>query len=167
MPAIIAFALLVHADSLSVMQLLESIYRPHHYYVLHVDLQKDNIREELIDLIEERFGSANVIVLPKSRSFETSWGSFGLVRALLETYEELCRFGPWDFAINLSGSDLPLRSITDLSFALAPHRYRQIITQIISSMHPYLETNPSCPSLAWASEMPPFKPIMIPWVACS
>ena len=37
-------------------------------------------------------------------------------------YEELCRLGVWDFAIDLSGADLPLRSIEDLSFALAPYR---------------------------------------------
>ena len=58
----------------------------------------------------------------KERSYITSWGSFGLVRAQLELYEELCRFGLWDFAINLSGADLPLRSIEDLSLTLAPYR---------------------------------------------
>ena len=45
-----------------------------------------------------------------------------MVRAQLELYEELCRFGLWDFAINLSGADLPLRSIEDLSLTLAPYR---------------------------------------------
>ena len=43
-------------------------------------------------------------------------------RALLEAYEELCRLGIWDFAVDLSGADLPLRSMEDLSLALAPHR---------------------------------------------
>jgi len=28
----------------------------------------------------------------------------------------------WDFAINLSGADLPLRDVDDLAMALAPHR---------------------------------------------
>ena len=66
----------------------------------------------------------NLIILWcwKKRSYITSWGSFGLVRAQLELYEELCRFGLWDFAINLSGADLPLRSIEDLSLTLAPYR---------------------------------------------
>ena len=41
----------------------------------------------------------------------------------MELYEELCRFsGIWDFAINLSGADLPLRSVEDLAFTLAPYR---------------------------------------------
>ena len=43
-------------------------------------------------------------------------------RALLEAYEELCRLGIWDFAVDLSGADLPLRSMEDLSLALAPLR---------------------------------------------
>ena len=41
---------------------------------------------------------------------------------MLEAYEELCRLGIWDFAVDLSGADLPLRSMEDLSLALAPHR---------------------------------------------
>ena len=40
----------------------------------------------------------------------------------MEAYEELCRLGIWDFAVDLSGADLPLRSMEDLSLALAPHR---------------------------------------------
>jgi len=82
-------------------------------------------------MIDERFPMIdnNVLVLPSQRSFVTSWGSFGLVRALIETYEELCRMGVWDFAINLSGSDLPLRSVEDLSMALAPHRNQSFISK--------------------------------------
>ncbi len=30
--------------------------------------------------------------------------------------------GLWDFAVTLSGSDLPLRSVDDFALALAPHR---------------------------------------------
>ena len=43
-------------------------------------------------------------------------------RALLEAYEELCRLGIWDFAVDLSGADLPLRSVEDLSMTLASYR---------------------------------------------
>jgi hypothetical protein len=108
-----------------VLQLLESVYRPQHFYVFHVDLRKEGERNHLVRMLEERFinnNPVNIVVLPTERSFVTSWGSWGLVRALLETYEELCRLGVWDFAVDLSGADLPLRSVDDLSLALAPHR---------------------------------------------
>ena len=115
----IGFAFLVHKDIPSVIQLFESLYRPQHFYVFHVDWRQSSERESLKHKIEERFPmSDNIVILPTERSFVTSWGSFGLVRALLEAYEELCRMGTWDFAINLSGSDLPLRSVEDLSLAL-------------------------------------------------
>ena len=44
------------------------------------------------------------------------------MRAELEGFEELLRMGHWDFAINLSGADLPLRDVDDLAATLAPYR---------------------------------------------
>ncbi len=40
----------------------------------------------------------------------------------MEGWEELCRMGVWDFAVTMSGADLPLRSVEDLALGLAPHR---------------------------------------------
>lgn len=61
-------------------------------------------------------------VLPATRSFVASWGSYNIVRAELEAFEELLRMGVWDFAVKLSGADLPLRDVDDLSATLAPYR---------------------------------------------
>ena len=72
--------------------------------------------------LRQRFPMSNVRVLPQQRSFITSWGSFGIVRAELELFEELCRLGLWDFILNMSGADLALRNVDDLSLALAPYR---------------------------------------------
>ena len=72
--------------------------------------------------MRQRFPMFNVRVLPQHRSFITSWGSFGIVRAELEQFEELCRMGLWDFMINMSGADLAIRNVDDLSLALAPYR---------------------------------------------
>ena len=72
--------------------------------------------------LRQRFPVFNVVVLPRHRSFITSWGSFGIVRAELEQFEELCRMGLWDFIINMSGADLAIRNVDDLSLALAPYR---------------------------------------------
>lgn len=110
------------------MQLLVSLWQPQHFYVFHVDVRQENERQSLQQMIDERFPLIdNIRVLASDRSFVTSWGSFGLVRALLEAYEELCRLGTWDFVIDLSGADLPLRSVRDLSFALAPFRNQSFI----------------------------------------
>ena len=121
-PARIGFALLVHKDVQAILNLLENIYRSHHYYVFHVDKRKESVRRELSQQLQQRFPSFNIRVLPQERSFITSWGSFGIVRAHLEQFEELARMGIWDFVINMSGSDLSVRNVDDLSLALAPHR---------------------------------------------
>jgi len=74
-------------------------------------------------LIFCRFRTPNIRVLSADRSFLTAWGSWAIMRAQLECLEELARMDvAWDFAINLSGSDLPIRSMEDLALALAPHR---------------------------------------------
>ena len=111
------------------MQLFEAVYRPQHFYVFHVDARMTFERQLLQRMIGERFHHQidNIVVLPEDRSFVTSWGSFGLVRALLEAYEELCRMGVWDFVIDLSGADLPLRKVEDLSLALAPYRNQSFL----------------------------------------
>ena len=121
-PARIGFALLVHKDVPAILNLLESIYRSQHFYVFHVDKRKENVRRELSKQLNQRFPSFNIRVLPQERSFITSWGSFGIVRAHLEQFEELAQMGIWDFVINMSGSDLSIRNVDDLSLALAPHR---------------------------------------------
>ena len=63
----IGFAFLIHSDISAVMQLLEAVYRPQHYYTFHVDFRKDFERQRLIQMIEERFAFAeNIIILPKA-----------------------------------------------------------------------------------------------------
>ncbi|XP_070540959.1 uncharacterized protein [Ptychodera flava] len=124
-PARIAFSILVHKSPDTVIHLLETLYRNAHYFVIHVDKRQGSVRTELIWKIIKTFGlSENIRVLPAARSFATSWGSYEIIRAELECLEELIRMGPWDFAIDLSGADLPLRNVDDISATLASVRGR-------------------------------------------
>ncbi|XP_077992130.1 uncharacterized protein LOC144446252 [Glandiceps talaboti] len=118
-PARLAFALLVHEMPDTVMQLLRSIYKPYFYYCIHVDKRAEEIRQMLIE--RTQFAD-NIHILPRERSFVASWGSYEIVRAELECFEELVRMGAWDFIINLSGADLPIRDVDDVAAALAPAR---------------------------------------------
>ena len=109
LPVRIGFALLVHKDVPAILNLLEHIYRSQHFYVIHVDKRKKEVHKDLVKQLKQKFPTSNIRVLPLDRSFITSWGSFGIVRAHMEQFEELCRMGLWDFVINMSGSDLALR----------------------------------------------------------
>ncbi len=48
----------------------------------------------------------------------------------MEGLEELCRMGLWDFAVSMSGSDLPLRGVEDLEHTLVPHRVISVLSYI-------------------------------------
>ncbi|XP_035207443.1 uncharacterized protein LOC118182229 isoform X2 [Stegodyphus dumicola] len=122
-PARLAFLIMCHESVPAIIELLHSIYREQYLYLIHVDKQATEIREELLYMLSvSHFNAKNIFVLPPEQSFTSSWASYAIVRAELEGFEELLRLGLWDFVINLSGSDLPLRSVDDLAIALAPHR---------------------------------------------
>ncbi|XP_042243134.1 uncharacterized protein LOC121880139 isoform X2 [Homarus americanus] len=122
-PARLGFVILAHKDPPAVMQLLGLVYRPQHQYVIHVDARQGETRAALTSLLTKLMpGATNVRILPLSRSFVASWGSFNIVRAELESFEELLRMGVWDFGVKLSGADLPLRDVDDLSATLAAYR---------------------------------------------
>ncbi|XP_068202337.1 uncharacterized protein [Palaemon carinicauda] len=122
-PVRLGFVILAHKDPPSVMQLLSLIYRPHHFYVIHVDARQTEIRNTITSMIATILpGATNIRILPPSRSFVASWGSFNIVRAELESFEELLRMGPWDFGVKLSGADMPIRDVDDLSATLASYR---------------------------------------------
>ena len=44
LPVRIGFALLVHKDVQTILDLLDHIYRIQHFYVIHVDKRKDSVR---------------------------------------------------------------------------------------------------------------------------
>ncbi|XP_071793295.1 uncharacterized protein [Asterias amurensis] len=122
-PVKIGFLILAHNNPDAVGQLLKAVYRPYFYYVIHVDYRADDVREALIEKANRLgFTAQNIRVIPKERSFVASWGSYDIVRAELEGFEELLRMGAWDFVINLSGSDLPIRDVDDVAAMLASAR---------------------------------------------
>ncbi|ELT93931.1 hypothetical protein CAPTEDRAFT_218838 [Capitella teleta] len=66
--------------------------------------------------------SSNELWFKLAKSFTTAWGSYDILRAILEGMEWLLRLGHWDHAIVISGSDLPVRTVGDMMLALAPYR---------------------------------------------
>ncbi|XP_071945139.1 uncharacterized protein [Antedon mediterranea] len=126
-PVKFAFLIIAHTCEDCVMQLIDVIYRPYFFYVIHVDFRQDNVRDELVKRINVLPHYANVRVLPKERSFTASWGSFYILRAELEGIEELARMGAWDFVINLSGADLPFTDVDDMAATYAAYRTRNFV----------------------------------------
>ena len=91
-----------------VKRLLRNIYRPHHYYYIHVDEESEFMYQELRYL--EAFPNIRFF-RERYRSF---WGSNSVLFLLLQGMRELLESGwDWDYVMNISESDFPVRPIQE------------------------------------------------------
>ncbi|KAH9489879.1 hypothetical protein Btru_044479 [Bulinus truncatus] len=109
----IVFVLTVNGRAYrQITRLLRLIYSPGHYYYIHVDKRQEYLFRELLPL-EERFSN---VYLTRER-FSTIWGGASLLQAHLSFLRELIedkKDWSWDYYINLSESDYPVKPVTDL-----------------------------------------------------
>ncbi len=87
-------------------KLFTAIYHPSNYYLVHVDKKSGlKLQDEIKDFLAE-FPNAAIL-----KSENTLWGGYSLVDAELRGINELLNMGKeWDFFINLSAQDFPLKS---------------------------------------------------------
>lgn len=106
----IGYLILVHRYSGQFKRLFRAIYHPANYYLVHVDKRSGvGLQTEIQDFLSS-FANASLL---KSQS--TLWGGYSLVDAELRGIEELLKIGSeWEFFINLSGQDFPLKSQTHI-----------------------------------------------------
>lgn len=93
--------------------LLKSIYDEPHYYFIHVDQHSNYLFQQLLYL-ERKY--PNIRLCRKRR--QTIWGSSFLLTMILESLQtSIFEFShwKWDYVINLSESDLPLKPVTKLA----------------------------------------------------
>jgi hypothetical protein len=102
----IAYLILVHRYPGQFKRLFRAIYHPANYYLVHVDKKSGaGLQTEIQDFLSS-FANASLL---KSQS--TLWGGYSLVDAELRGIEELLKISPkWEFFINLSGQDFPIKS---------------------------------------------------------
>ncbi|XP_050301024.1 xylosyltransferase oxt [Anthonomus grandis grandis] len=115
----IVFLLTLNGRALrQVIRLLKNIYHREHYYYIHVDIRQDYLFRELLSL--ESFPN---IRLTRNR-FATIWGGASLLQMLLSCMKEVLAIPEWDwqFIVNLSESDLPVKRIDKLSQFLSANK---------------------------------------------
>ncbi|RUS75202.1 hypothetical protein EGW08_017039, partial [Elysia chlorotica] len=117
----IVFVLTVNGRAIrQVARLLRVIYSPDHFYYIHVDKRQEFLYRELLPL-QERL--PNVVLT--GRRFSTIWGGASLLEAhlafLTELFEKHAAWD-WDYYINLSESDYPVKSVTELVEYLTAHK---------------------------------------------
>ncbi len=87
------------------MRLFRAIYHPANYYLIHVDKRAGlGLKAEIRDFLAS---FSNVQLLESQNVF---WGGYSMVDVELRGIKELLKISAkWDFFINLSGQDFPLK----------------------------------------------------------
>ena len=106
----IAYLILVHRYPGQFKRLFRAIYHPANYYLVHVDKRSGvGLQTEIQDFLSS-FANASLL---KSQSI--LWGGYSMVDAELRGIEELLKISSeWEFFINLSAQDFPLKSQTHI-----------------------------------------------------
>ncbi|XP_039284887.1 xylosyltransferase oxt [Nilaparvata lugens] len=108
-----------------VRRLIRALYHPHHYFYIHVDARQDYMFRELLEL--EQLSN---VKLARERH-ATIWGGASLLTMLLESMRMLVSDSyahwHWDFLINLSESDFPIKSNKQLVEFLSANRERNFV----------------------------------------
>uniref|UniRef100_A0AAG5D7T0 protein xylosyltransferase n=1 Tax=Anopheles atroparvus TaxID=41427 RepID=A0AAG5D7T0_ANOAO len=107
-----------------VRRLLKALYSPRHYYYIHIDARQEYLYRELLEL-ESQFPN---IRLSRKR-FSSIWGGASLLQMLLSTMEYLLHESgwKWDFVLNLSESDFPLKTVDQLVTFLTANRGQNFV----------------------------------------
>ncbi|KAG7504483.1 xylosyltransferase 1-like [Solea senegalensis] len=124
-PVRIAFVLVVHGRaSRQFMRLFKAIYHTSHYYYIHVDKRSNFLQREVLSLAGQY---PNVRVTPWRMA--TIWGGASLLTMYLRSMEDLLKMADWswDFFINLSAADYPIRTNDQLVAFLSKYRNMNFI----------------------------------------
>ncbi|KAF7270775.1 hypothetical protein GWI33_016280 [Rhynchophorus ferrugineus] len=120
----IVFLLTLNGRSLrQVKRLIKILYHVNHYYYIHVDVRQDYLFRELLAL--ETYPN---IRLTRTR-FATIWGGASLLEMLRSCMYELLKMKDWnwEFVLNLSESDFPVKSIDKLTGFLSRNRQKNFV----------------------------------------
>ncbi|CAK6981725.1 xylosyltransferase 1-like [Scomber scombrus] len=107
-PVRIAFVLVVHGRaSRQFQRLFKAIYHTSHYYYIHVDQRSNYLHREVL-LLASQYSNVRVT----SWRMSTIWGGASLLTMYLRSMEDLLKMSDWswDFFINLSAADYPIRT---------------------------------------------------------
>ncbi|WP_300685948.1 beta-1,6-N-acetylglucosaminyltransferase [Chryseobacterium sp.] len=102
----IAYFIMIHHKPEAFKEMFQKIYTRDQFYLIHIDRKAKAATTEEIQLFLIQF--PNVYIL---ESMNIIQGGFSMIQAELNAMEFLLNVSPeWDYFINLSGEDAPLKS---------------------------------------------------------
>ncbi|GJQ70820.1 oxt [Trypoxylus dichotomus] len=120
----IVFLLTLNGRALrQVKRLIKILFHVDHYFYIHVDIRQDYLFRELLKL-EKNFHNMKLT----RKRFATIWGGASLLKMLLSSMGELLKMNwSWDFVINLSESDYPVKTVKRLVDFLAANKNKNFV----------------------------------------
>jgi hypothetical protein len=102
----LAYVLMVHENPANVAALLDALADPTVFVYIHVDLNAPkSFHQEIQELVKNR---RDVAVMPNP--FSVIWGHISLIWTEIRAFFDLLDLISFDYVINLSGADYPLKS---------------------------------------------------------
>lgn len=119
----IAYFILVHRYPEQFKRMFQAIYTPGNLYLVHVDKNSGvSLSKEITAFLAPYEGAE---ILPSRPAL---WGGYSLVEAELRGMKRLLEMSEdWDYFINLSGQDFPLKSQDYIRDYLASHEDTQFM----------------------------------------
>jgi len=110
----IAYLILVHRLPKQFKRLFKSIYNPNNYYLIHIDKKTSkDLHKEVTNFIND---FENTYIL---ESESIVWWWYSMVNVELNWIKKLLGLWlNWDFFINLSGQDYPVKSQNEIKYFL-------------------------------------------------
>ena len=122
----IAYLLLVHRYPEQFKRLFKAIHDPANTYLVHVDKNSGPALERDIAGFLAEYPNSAVL-----ESRPALWGGYSLIDAELRGMAKLLEMNAdWEFFINLSGQDFPLKSQTAIKAFLAKNRGKEFIRAV-------------------------------------
>lgn len=113
----IAYFLLVHRFPHQFKRLFNALYTPTNTYLIHIDKKASRDLYLEISLFLETFPNAHIL-----ESQNVVWGGYSMVEVELKAIAFLLKHDlKWEFFINLSGQDFPLKSQAEIADFLGHH----------------------------------------------
>ena len=111
----LAYVITSHKNGRQLRRLLDAVYAPRNTYVLHVDAKAEADVHAVAREFAGQHDNASVI-----DSEAIMWGSWRLARAQIRGMAEALRMpGDWEYCLNLTAQDYPLRTQHEIAEDLA------------------------------------------------
>jgi len=119
----LAYLILVHRFPDQFKRMFKAVFDPDNIYVIHIDKKSGpEITRDIRKFLSEY---PNTSILP---SKSANWGGYSLVDAELRGMAQLLKMSDkWDYFINLSGQDFPLKSQAHIADFLANNKGSEFI----------------------------------------